>query len=166
MAKTYEPIASTTLGADAASVTFSDLPGTFTDLVIVIHAKVDGNDYNPAIRFNGDTGSNYSRTTLSGNGSAAASGRQSSQTYFNTGTNGDPTNAEHMSIIHVMSYANTNVFKTILTANATPAVSVSRHVGLWRSTSAITSVLLSGSSLGAGEWVSGGRFDVYGIKAA
>ena len=154
------------MGADAASVTFSTIPSTYTDLIIVIWGKVDGNDYNPAIRFNGDTGSNYSVTKLRGNGSTASSTRQSSQTYINSGTAGDPTNQDTVAVLQIMSYADTNVYKTVLASIATPGVSVGRDVGLWRSTSAITSVLLSGSALGAGEWVSGSTFSLYGIKAA
>ena len=35
MPATYEPIASTTLGSDAANVEFTSLSGTYTDLIVV-----------------------------------------------------------------------------------------------------------------------------------
>jgi hypothetical protein len=63
-----------------------------------------------------------------------------------------------------MSYANTNVFKTALIAGGLGSTEVNRHVGLWRSTSAVTSVglLLNGS----GNFKTGSTFSLYGIKAA
>ena len=76
MAITYEPIATTTLGTSASSVTFSTIPGTYTDLVLVVagtSAATNGNE----MQFNGDTGNNYSFTLLYGTGSAAVSSRNS-----------------------------------------------------------------------------------------
>jgi hypothetical protein len=40
MAKTYEPIATTTLGTAAATVTFSSISGTYTDLVLVNYKQI------------------------------------------------------------------------------------------------------------------------------
>jgi hypothetical protein len=39
MAITYEPIATTTLGTAAASVTFSSISGAYTDLVLVCNGN-------------------------------------------------------------------------------------------------------------------------------
>jgi hypothetical protein len=61
---TYVAIAEQTLGTAAASVTFSSIPGTYTDLVLVLSVQdASGNTF--ALQFNGDTSTNYS-TVLTG----------------------------------------------------------------------------------------------------
>jgi hypothetical protein len=60
---TYVAIAEQTLGTAAASVTFSSIPGTYTDLVLVISAQ-DTTNNSFALICNSDTGTNYSRTRL------------------------------------------------------------------------------------------------------
>jgi hypothetical protein len=160
MPRTYEPIASTTLGSSASDITFASIAADWTDLVIVLHgANSEGSAV--AITFNSDTGSNYSHTLVQGNGTSASSSRQSSQTgaWFASFTTGGP----HIAIIHVMSYANTNVYKTLLSSAERIGTTTARHVGLWRSTSAITSVTLDPvfGTLQAGTTAS-----LFGIKAA
>jgi hypothetical protein len=54
---TYEAIATQTLGSAAASVTFSSIPGTYTDLVLVVAMEhVTTGTENIVMQFNGDTG--------------------------------------------------------------------------------------------------------------
>jgi hypothetical protein len=75
---TYESIATQTLGSSSGSITFSSIPSTYTDLVIVFSgttAALVAVD----IQFNGDTSTNYSRTIISGNGSTASSDREVNQ---------------------------------------------------------------------------------------
>jgi hypothetical protein len=75
MAPTYEPIATTTLGTAAASITFSSIPATYTDLRLVVVAKaVSASTLD--VRFNNDSGTNYSKTEISGDGSSAVSFRK------------------------------------------------------------------------------------------
>jgi hypothetical protein len=62
-----------------------------------------------------------------------------------------------------MSYTNTNVYKTVLTAAARAGTGVDRIVGLWRSTSAITSVTLFTPDA---DMASGTTLSLYGIKAS
>lgn len=162
MAVTYEPIASTTLGANATTVTFDSIPGTYTDLILVIHEPTASGSNAGTIKFNQDSGSNYSRTTLRGNGSAASSTRASSETegYYGGVVDGA------IQMFHIMSYANTNVFKTVLqvTRGLVSSVdSVGRQVTLWRSTNAITRIDLGQATNGH---KSGFTFSLYGVKAA
>ena len=167
MPRTYEPIASQTLGSATATITFDNIGATWTDLVLVTDSKrsvgtTGGADF--AIRFNNDSGGNYSATYVQGNGSSASSGRASSQTsmlYFATAETSATGNG--VSITHICSYANTNVFKTVLSAGSAPMEFVRRHVGLWRSTAAVTRV--DAVSL-SGDFKSGSTFALYGIKAA
>jgi hypothetical protein len=173
MAVTYEPIASTTLGSDAASYEFTGIPGTYTDLICVVRVrstKASGEDsYTLQVGNSSvDTGSNYSRTRLFGDGSAANSGRSSSQA--NIGMEDLPVaNATAdtfgVNVVQFMSYANTNVYKTILYANAANGTSyIFRSVGLWRSTSAITNVKFSATS--GNNFKAGSTFSLFGVKAA
>jgi len=161
MPRTYEPIASQTLGSNSATVTFSSIAGSFTDLVLVAVTKMD-QAANLYVRFNSDTGSNYSYTYLQGNGSAATSARVSSGTYGWMGISDN--NGGHISILSVMNYANTNVHKTALGNHNWIGNQVHRSVQLWRSTSAITSITIL--CQGAAVLNSGSTFSLYGIKAA
>ena len=133
MPATYEPIASTTVSA-AADVTFSSIPGTYTDLVFIYSGTATSGPH--LFQFNGDTGTNYSDTHLLGNGTAATSSRYSSQGAVRVEI--DPTTGQHVVKVSIMSYSNTNVFKTTLSEAANAATRVERLVGLWRSTAAIT----------------------------
>jgi hypothetical protein len=164
MPSTYEPIATQTLGSSAASVTFSSIPSTYTDLVIVampISATAD----NLTMQFNGDTTTNYSDTILWGSGSAAGSLRETSTAtpwlsyYANTTTNPTPT------IISIQNYANTTTFKTSLIRANNSAGGVDAIVVLWRKTpEAINSILFK--QKGANNLSAGSTFTLYGIKAA
>jgi hypothetical protein len=60
MAITYEPIATTTLGSAAASVTFSSISGSYTDLVLVVTGIGATVTTFPWIRFNGLSTNIYS----------------------------------------------------------------------------------------------------------
>lgn len=165
MAVTYEPIASQTLGTAVSSVEFTSLPGTYTDLVVVCRIGTTGGNGNIQLQVNSDTGSNYSYTFLAGDGSAAYSGRYSNQTNYNTDNFAYAnTNVESVYIYQVMSYANTNVYKTFLGSAATTGRGITKTVGLWRSTSAITSIKLFPSA--STTFKANCVFSVYGIKAA
>lgn len=160
MAATYEPLATTTLSTTQNQIDFNSISGTYTDLVIVASGGVTStNDI--WLRINSDTGTNYSRTRLTGNGSAAASTRNSAfdAILISAGTVGSNANF----IINIMNYANTTTYKTTL-SRFNSSTFVVASVGLWRSTSAITSLTLKAGS--ADTFTSGSTFTLYGIKAA
>ena len=161
MPRTYEPIASTTLGSNASTVTFDNIPGTYTDLRLV--ATFTESNLYCLLRYNSDTGSNYSRTYLRGDGSSASSSRSSNQTSGYLDSHGS---TPAINIYDILSYANTNVFKTALNAVANVGGGeVNRYVYLWRSTSAITAVNIV-SVTGTSSLLSGSTFALYGIRAA
>ena len=169
MARTYEPIASTTLGSAASTVTFSSLPSTFSDLVFVYSVTNGTSDFRGfTAQFNSDSASNYSGTYLGGDGSSAGSGRLSSQSKIYVGRYLN-INGRQIGRLSLMSYANTSVFKTLLNEAAnnedsSASKGVWREVGLWRSTSAISSVVFTAGS--PGSFGTGSTFSLYGIKAA
>ena len=166
MAATYEPIASHTLTGWAFEYTFSAIPGTFTDLVAVVFAQdiaVSGNVYAWA---NGDNGTNYSATELVGTGSSATSGRASNTSSgFRLGHTGGgfAGNEFGITIAHFLSYANPNVYKTVLSTGESASAYVTRRVSLWRSTAAITSLTFFG---GIDDFQPGTTLSLYGIKGA
>jgi hypothetical protein len=170
MPKTYEPIQSTTLVSDQATVTFSSINGGFTDLLVVVETQTTNNDYMLALRFNGDSSTLYSYTTLDGNGSIAESSRRSSMslgTLQRIVSNGSRV----VSTVHVMNYANTTTNKTYIARTSQASRWVSANVGLYRSTSAITSITISeagdgGAGSFTGTLKAGSTFTLYGIKAA
>jgi hypothetical protein len=161
VASTYEPIASHTLGSAAASYEFTSIPGTFTDLIIVFGGSAAGTGY-ISVQVNSDTGSNYSSTLLRGTGSAASSARYSSQVEMYVSQGNTLSTDVSDAVLMLLSYANTNVFKTVLTSAGNAGIEVDRGVSLWRSTSAITSVKLLGSQ----NFSSGSTFSLFGVKAA
>ncbi len=164
---TYTPIATTTLGSAASSVTFSSISGSYTDLVLVVNAKgtgFTGSGTYPYVRYNSDSNTNYSRTWLAGNGSTASSSRGSSENlqYLVGGTYIDGT-FSYNSITQFMNYSNTTTYKTMLSRANNAGVQVDALVGLWRDTSAITSIVIYSSS---GNFDTGSTFSLYGITAA
>lgn len=158
---TYTPIATTTL-ASQSSVTFSSIPSTYTDLIIVINGVSVANQPANFRVGNGsvDTGTNYSRTGLSGNGSSASSYRGSSENFFYT-DNASAANGAAVSITNFQNYSNTTTYKTFLNRNNDPGNNVRAIVGLWRSTAAINTI-----SATFGATLTGGTATLYGIAAA
>lgn len=162
MATTYTPIATQTLGSAAASVTFSSISGSYTDLVCVINAGASV-AINLWMQVNSDTGTNYSVTRLSGNGTAASSDRKTSATKLELTAQSyidDPITFN--SIISVQNYANTTTYKTVISRQNLAAGGVDAVVGLWRSTSAISTIVFLTSS---GTFDTGSTFTIYGIKS-
>lgn len=162
MPSTYTPIATTTLGSTTASVTFSSISGTYTDLVIVCgNLKYVTGDDDAFVRFNSDTGTNYSWTQLNGSGATASSNRGTSTSGIRS-INGMSTTDVGTTIINVQNYSNTTTNKTTLSRHSTTFAGA--FVGLWRNTAAITSVTII--NLGAGGFATGSTFTLYGVKSA
>lgn len=159
MTATYDCIATTTLGSDQASVTFNSISG-FTDIVVVCHSS-NTNQSNINIRFNGDTGTNYSVTLLKGDGSTASSYRESNTTSGRLGQSNQ--NSLGVYIGNIMNYSNSTTHKTVISRDSQAANQASFWFSTWRNTAAITSISLVVD--GGGSLKSGSTFTIYGIKA-
>lgn len=165
LSPTYIKLASTTLSSTASSVTFSSITSSFTDLVLICSIQQSGTD-DFGIRFNGDTGTNYSRTVLYGSGSTAASARASNASQITCSYYGYPPNSSSnfgTEIINIPSYSNTTIYKTVLARSNNAGTGVDAVAGFWRSTSAITEILIR---INAGNINAGSVFTLYGIKKA
>lgn len=163
---TYVALRTTTVGTAVSSVTL-DLTGItgYTDLVLVFDGTTSGSINNTIRVGNGtiDTGSNYSCTILSGNGSSAVSTRRSNDTSFQPNYNGYTNSTQSNMVVHFMNYSNTTTHKTILSRSNNASTGVDAVVGLWRSTSAINQIQLLAN--GGYNWQVGSTFTIYGIAA-
>jgi len=167
---TYEPIATTTVsGGSTSEVEFASISGSYTDLIIVGNLGAATTSYMSA-RFNSDTGSNYSVTNLSGNGSTALSNRATSRSVADISfevTAGSTINKNF--IAQIMNYSNSTTYKTMLSRTNNAGTGTSATVVLWRSTSAITNIKLyseTGNGANLYNFTSGSTFTLYGIAAA
>jgi hypothetical protein len=168
---TYTKIATTTLGSNASSVAFSSIDSNYTDLILVMsYRSTRASTYSyPNIRFNSDTGTNYSNTYLYGDGVSAASSRNINQTAFSiyeaVGNSATSSIFAHLTI-NINDYSNSNTYKNILVrGGSTPSGNiVCGQVGLWRSTSAISNILIYDGNSGS-DILSGSSFMLYGIEA-
>lgn len=157
MALTYEPIAQGIVSSLQAYFEFSNIPNTYTDLVVIADCKYNSGGGDLNWRVNGDNSTNYSWQRFEN----AAAVRVNNSTMINTT---DATN-NGMFVGHFMNYANTSVNKVVLTQCGNVNQNVGVSVGTWRSNSAITSIQIF-AELSGNQWAVGSRFSLYGIKAA
>ena len=171
----YESIASVTVGSGGSStVTFSSIPATYTHLQIRgIFKGSSSNDALVLMQCNSDTGSNYARHTLRGNGSSASANAQTSQTATVAGfwhpTFPTPdTNNFGATVVDIVDYLNTNKYKTVRVLSGTDNNNTYGTIvfssGLWMSSSAITSLTLIGPD--SGTFAQYSSFALYGIKGS
>ena len=149
-------LATTTLSSAASTITFSSIPGTYTDLRLVIsNAKITATTgFYIYLRFNSNTGTNYSFTSLYGSGSSVSTANTTSQTSLATMVLADlSTTLPTFVTADIFSYAGSTNKTVLMTCSNDKNGSgyVERSVGLWRQTSAITSItmLLDGSTFQA-----------------
>ena len=166
MATTYDKIATTTLGSAAASITFSSIAASWTDLRLVMTATSSTNTITE-LQFNGDTGTSYSYTVLYGDGTSAYSSKSTNNNFIYTYATASPGGGTIPAFytIDIFSYAGSTYKTALLTGSGDTNNSgrVANIVGLWRSTSAITSVTVLPNS---GTYSTGTTATLYGIKAA
>lgn len=131
-------INSTVVTSPVSTVVFDQIPSTFTDLAVVMSGTTEETSTNDLkCRFNNDSSSIYSYTQFYASGTSVVSNHPSTQSSFRAGTS---SNLYSSSILHVMSYSNTNMNKTALAQNGVGGVQTVRSSILWRSTQPITSL--------------------------
>lgn len=171
MASTYEAIATTTLSSASTTITFSSIPQTFTDLVLVLSITNTGSTVYRTMQFNSDTSTgstNYSTTILYAEAGNSSGGDRQSNTYGIANNDGTDSGSNTNSMVaHIMNYTNTNTNKSVIVRSnktTSPQNKVSINVGLWRSTAAINSVTMYSSV--SNSYGTGTTATLYGIKAA
>lgn len=170
MANTYTLISSNTLSSSAASVTFSSIPATYTDLVLRASVRSDSvgttiHDF--TYRINGSSATAYSKTQLTGNGTSAASYAQYTTRFIleNTLDGASATANTFGNIeIYIPSYT-ASQFKPIghfgVSENNATLAGINTMAGLYTNSTAISQIECYTSGY---NFVSGSSFYLYGIK--
>lgn len=163
MPATYESIATTTLGSNAPSITFSSIPGTYTDLVLVVNGLGSVNT-GIVLTFNGAT-SNFANINMGSNGSSASTSKRLPQSFMNlTYTSFFTTAYNGIIVANIMNYASTAMNKSVVARAGNFSNGTEMMIGTWFSNSAITSLTVGND--GSGNIGAGTTFSLYGIKAA
>jgi hypothetical protein len=155
--QTYTPLANITLGSAQTSVSFSSIPASYRDLIVVFRGTVNiAGDY--YITFNGDTtNTNYSMVRMLGTGSAATSQAQSTREI------GVAYATQGNIITQIMDYSATDKHTTSLSRSNYPDQNLLAYASRWANTAAVTSV---GFSINGGySFQTGATFALYGIAS-
>jgi hypothetical protein len=155
---TYVALATTTLASATATVTFSSIPATYRDLILVFEGKSSSTLENTYIQLNGDaTAGNYPYVLMLGTGSSAISAAYTARTWGEADTTGGNM------IYQFMDYSATDKHKTVLFRTNRSAGGVTAQAGRWANSSAITSIALQ---MGVSQnFAVGSTFSLYGIEA-
>lgn len=157
---TYTPIATATASGSSSTITFNSISGSYTDLILI--AGLSGASADLDIRFNNDSGSNYSytRTFADSTGAYSDRGSNSSAGFAITIGGANPG----VQIVNIFNYSNTTTYKTITQYQNNPGAYVGNYVGLWRSTAAINRIDIYAES--SNNISANCVFTLYGITAA
>jgi hypothetical protein len=167
MANTYEAIATVTATTSVASIEFTSIPGTYTDLLVKYSLRCTVAETGTKLTINGSSASTYQWIDLRGNGATASSASGTAQSELNGGrmTNStDTANTFSNNEIYIPNYAGSNnksvSIDTVTENNATTAL-MARIAGVRANTDAITSLTWTPSS---GNFAQYSTATLYGIK--
>ena len=154
---TYVALATTTASGGETSITFSSIPATYRDLVLVSYHQTSS-DGPCLVRFNSDTGSNYTRVSMLGDGS-----NDFSETSTTTGIRVSQTGVDidNTIIMQIMDYSATDKHTTTLNRWSRPELYVFADAARWANTSAINTVAI----VPTGSFNAGSTFSLFGIAS-
>ena len=164
MANTYTLIEAKTVSTAVASVEFTSIPATYTDILIKLSARSSRSAENDDLKltFNSVI-TDRTGLYLLGDGSSAATGTATVNAGLIDGATATASTFGNQDI-YIPNYASSN-FKSIsvdsVTENNATGAHASFFASLWSSTSSITSILLAPN---AGNFVQYSTFYLYGIK--
>lgn len=164
----FNLISTSLISTTTSSVTFSDIPASYTHLQLRIVARSTAATTlnNITLRLNGDTGSNYGYQSLKGDGSSGTSGYSSSYQTYGYVANMPGASASTgwcATIVDILDYKNTNKIKTMKTFGGNAGyLDVTMFNTLWNSTSAISSIVVADHS-GSASFAAGTRISLYGV---
>jgi hypothetical protein len=164
----YESIATATFTGSSLSITFSSIPSTYQHLQIRGLARTPSGPDQIDLRFNGDSGNNYSMHGLTGDGATVTSeGYGTQNRIFNANSPLSNADIYTVSVIDILDYANTNKNTTVRTLQGRDingsGGQIQFNSGSWYNTAAVTSITLAARIYNP---TSISSFALYGIKGA
>jgi len=170
----YESIATVTVGSGgAASAAFTSIPGTYAHLQIRMFVKTDRSGASQdavKIRFNSDSGTNYTYHFIYGDGSGTASEGYTSENGgrgYRASGDLNATSIFGAMVTDILDYANTNKYTTIKTLGGVDLNGSGEMwltSSLWLNTNAITSITIVPAT--GPNFKQYSHFALYGIKGA
>jgi hypothetical protein len=172
----HQELTGTTAYWDYGAITPIPTDGTYDHLMLKVSARQDGAyDYvNVYITLNGDTGNNYSHTTIRTDSTTVESNRNTSRAnihYCMTPAASATANTFGAMTIWIPHYANTANFKQMIASSAVENDSttnsewwLNQTAGLWSSQSAVDQITVDAYS--TDDFVQYSTFTLYGIKGA
>lgn len=153
---TYELIASSVLSSSTLSVTFSSIPQTYRDLVLVIDGTANSSEF-VGIYCNGViTTNNDPMVSMAGNGSSASSSTSTAYTFY-------ASTSRFNVIIQIMDYSATDRHKVIITRGNAASDRVTATASRVIQTAAISTIKINDSYWSGLNFLSGTTFYLYGI---
>ena len=164
-----EPIASTLVGAGGVNrITFSDIPQGYKHLQIRGIMRCSVASDNIVMRFNGDSGANYTWHVLRGSGSAASGANTVSTTGAELGWttySGQTASAFAGIIVDVVDYANTNKNTTLRSFSGGDINASGGYItfssAFWNNRDAVNTIDII---MGSGNFDQYSRLSLYGFK--
>lgn len=151
---TYTPLATITLGSSASSVTFSNIPNTYRDLILVVNG-VASNTGDPTIKLN-NSSADFNWSQIIGTGSSIISNAVSNNSL------GKYSTTRFNLIINLQDYA-ANKHKIILARSSAPGDDVRFIAMRWAQTTAVNS--LTFGCAGSDTFSQSSTFALYGVIA-
>lgn len=161
MTATYRALANFTVTTNTATITFSSIPNTFRDLVLVIEGTVT-TPANKIIRFNSDSGSNYPWIYMSANGSTPSGSTNTSTSVLTEAIAAMNVSEKLFTRIDIMDYSATDKHKICLIRGGRSGAGIDGIVCRWANTSSAISTI-SCSLNNSASYQSGTTFALYGI---
>ena len=163
MTATYTPLANVTLGAQANSVTFGSIPGSYAHLILIVNATTTSTSASTAnMRLNGDINNSYHFQRMSGTGSSLTAAQATSNTLF-LGFSATASTTNRLQLtLNFIDYSSASKQRAIIGRASSANAGVDAFAGRYASTNAITTIQITA---GAGDWAIGSTFSLYGVIA-
>ena len=163
MATAWKALATITLGASQTGVTFSSIPNSYRDLVVIVSGNTASSDYALNMRLNSDSSSVYSSVSIEANGASTSSTSNTTTSMPTWNYNTFSASTVSSYIAHILDYSATDKHKTVIFRQGAASLGSATALGRYASTSAVSTVYVyaaTGNQLAAGTIVS-----LYGVSA-